>query len=157
MSFSPSNAWKSEFSVVSSCRLALRVRLRVVYSFNLAVDFSNDFISSEVFQPNESVRFVLCELHAFSLSRKLHVYWRPVKQHLHEIRTPLWWNYRREKCSSKQQCSPSCRMALFLVTFVENVMFWLSIYNVLKERTKLISLFRFCIGSFISWSCWINA
>lgn len=37
----------------------------------------------------------------------------------------------------------------FVVTFVENVMFWLSIYNFLKERTKLISLFRFLIGSFI--------
>ena len=75
MSFSPSNAWKSEFSVVSSCRLALRVRLGLVYSLNLAVASSNDSISSEVFQSNGSVRFVFCELHAFSfISRKLHVY-----------------------------------------------------------------------------------
>ena len=51
MSFSPSNAWRSWFSVVSSCRLALRVSFALVYSFNLAVDSSNDFISSEVFQP----------------------------------------------------------------------------------------------------------
>ena len=65
---------KVSYSVVSSCRLALRVSLGLVYSFNLAVDSSNDFMSSEVFQPNGSVRFVLCELHAFSLSRKLHVY-----------------------------------------------------------------------------------
>ena len=39
-------------------------------------------------------------------------------------------------------------MALFMVTFVENMMFWLSIYNVLKERTKLISLFRFLGSSY---------
>lgn len=74
MSFSPSNAWRSWFSVVSSSRLALRVSFGLVYSFNLAVDSSDDFISSEIFSQDGSVRYVLCELHAFSLSRKLHVY-----------------------------------------------------------------------------------